>query len=467
MSCNICCDNFNNSTRTKVTCKYGTCNFQACKSCIRTYILNSLNDPHCMGCKHPFDEEFLIKNLNRSFVKTDYKVHRKEFLFQREKSRLPETMPLAENEREAREVAKDISETDKEIKALKNSLLRLHAKQNRKHDELYALRHNRSKDKEEKQKFIMPCSKEGCNGFLSIAYKCGLCKHYTCSDCLVCIGENRENPDHVCDNDLVKTANLIRASSKPCPSCGERIQKIDGCDQMWCPSCNTAFHWSNGRIDTGPIHNPHYYEYLRNNNNALHQPRNVGDVACGGIPNELNRKLVSLKLKDYAINLDKSKETQTHIYQNSISYLSNCVRQISHSTLVTLQDYRQKRNSLQNTSHIRVRYMLNDFDEKKFKELIYRNDLARKLNVEYCNIWELFSHIGIDLLRYVDDILNKITNQSTFKNEWVSVLNKIYEFNEFIKYHNGVMIHIADVYKIKTLRFRITPTHIISFTSTS
>jgi hypothetical protein len=54
---------------------------------------------------------------------------------------------------------------------------------------------------------------------------------------------------------------------------------------MWCTAdnCKTAFSWNSGKIINGTIHNPHYYEWLRRNNNG-EIPRNPGDIPCGGFP---------------------------------------------------------------------------------------------------------------------------------------------------------------------------------------
>ena len=50
--CAICCDKFNMSTHARIICEYGDCNYgDACKACVRTYLLNTASDPHCMNCK--------------------------------------------------------------------------------------------------------------------------------------------------------------------------------------------------------------------------------------------------------------------------------------------------------------------------------------------------------------------------------------------------------------------------------
>lgn len=136
----------------------------------------------------------------------------------------------------------------------------------------------------EKREFVMRCPDDGCRGFLSTAYKCGVCTKYTCTQCHVVLGESKPD-DHVCNKDDVESAKAIKAETRPCPKCGTRIFKIDGCDQMWCimDGCHTAFSWNTGHIVTGVVHNPHYYEWLRRTGGGQ-APREAGDIPCGDLP---------------------------------------------------------------------------------------------------------------------------------------------------------------------------------------
>ena len=70
--CPICCEKYNNSTKKNITCPYDNCEFTACKSCIRTYLLNTSADPNCMNCKKPFNDEFLVKKKNPLELPPDF-----------------------------------------------------------------------------------------------------------------------------------------------------------------------------------------------------------------------------------------------------------------------------------------------------------------------------------------------------------------------------------------------------------
>ena len=228
-------------------------------------------------------------------------------LLEREVSKLPDTMEIAKISKEEKEKSKkemvkadkyteEINDLEKQIRILalkkgeKEVSLQRHLTAARRHERNSkrpdALEHandavdNRTK---EKKRFIMPCPSEECRGFLSNQYKCELCSIHACPKCLECIGTDK-NADHTCNEDNVKSAEMIRKETRPCPSCGTRIYKIDGCDQMWCVECHTAFSWNTGNIDNGRVHNPHFYEHRRNQNNGI-IARAPGDVLCGGLCN--------------------------------------------------------------------------------------------------------------------------------------------------------------------------------------
>lgn len=114
----------------------------------------------------------------------------------------------------------------------------------------------------ERQTFVKPCPAQECKGYLSTAWKCGLCEQWSCSECHELKGPTRET-EHTCDSNKVLTIQLLQKEAKGCPKCGVQICKIEGCDQMWCTSCNTGFNWRTGKIAAGPVHNPHYFEWLR------------------------------------------------------------------------------------------------------------------------------------------------------------------------------------------------------------
>jgi hypothetical protein len=60
------------------------------------------------------------------------------------------------------------------------------------------------------------------------------------------------------------------------------IYKIEGCAQMFCTECHTAFNWNTLRIENGIIHNPHYFEWMRRQNeNGGQVERNPNEILCG------------------------------------------------------------------------------------------------------------------------------------------------------------------------------------------
>lgn len=126
-------------------------------------------------------------------------------------------------------------------------------------------------------KIVRKCVKSDCTGFINHTnYECGVCNIKICKDCHLSISKT---DNHVCKDEDIETIKSIWLNTKNCPNCFQRISKIDGCDQMFCVECDTAFSWNTGKIENGRIHNPHYYDKIRSgklnvNNDHQNDPPN-------------------------------------------------------------------------------------------------------------------------------------------------------------------------------------------------
>jgi len=239
MSCPCCVENYNKGTRSEVKCYFEDCNYSSCKECVRTYLTGTTNEPHCMKCRKKWDLEFTKASLNASFMSKEYRAHRQTILADRTISQIQEHYPAAILLSQRRKDNVEIAGINAEIEALHNQI-------NEKHRKITGIRHKTNQAESaagggERRKFIMPCQTGGCRGMLSTAYKCDLCEKFTCSKCLESIEGAKD--DHECVPANVETAEEIRKNTRPCPNCGCRISKIDGCFAV-----NTPILLWNGEI---------------------------------------------------------------------------------------------------------------------------------------------------------------------------------------------------------------------------
>ena len=127
-----------------------------------------------MNCHKPFDQEFLVLSLNRTWVMKDYKEHRKKLLFEREYAKLADTMPKIAAHKKITELTKQKAELSAKMVELRR-LLTIHAREQYNINVKINLIKNGEDPDGKKKKFIMACPSEGCRGFLSSSYKCELC----------------------------------------------------------------------------------------------------------------------------------------------------------------------------------------------------------------------------------------------------------------------------------------------------
>jgi hypothetical protein len=283
--------------------------------------------------------------------------------------------------------------------------------------------------KSERREFVMKCPEEGCRGFLSSAYKCGTCEKFTCAHCLEVLGATKDD-NHVCNKDTVETAKTIKSETRPCPKCGTRIFKIDGCNQMWCTmdGCDTAFDWVTGKVETGRNHNPHYYEWLRRTGGGVAR-REPGDMVCGGMPGawELDRFFYVLS-------------TRENIGADIRSALMESHRGIQDIALYRMRDYQIQTGPLTNKD-LDVQYLMQELDAMEWQRQLEFTEARIRRKQEIGSILQMATAAATDIYRRVLlELPNFTSTRAAF--DWIQTVPLI-ELEQLREFANGSLLDLA------------------------
>jgi hypothetical protein len=353
-ACEVCCDVYTALQRKRIACP--RCAYAACARCVRAYLLTQ-TDPGCMRCHVAWDRVFLDSQLTATWRNGELRRHRERVLFDRERSLLPATQPAVEREAEQRARAAARREVLRRIKELQTEL-----REARK--QCYELSRVVRRPANERRSFVAACPGEACRGFLSDDYKCGTCLKQYCSKCRCLPGD-----EHVCDPEVVETLRAIARESRPCPGCGMAISRVSGCDQMYCTQCDTPFSYSTGQRVSGVIHNPHYFERLRQLRESAVNPCADGDV------------WPEFHLLPYYLRIQP--------------YMSAIYQAARHVERVVLHEI-PAANAVRENEDLRIAYCLKDIDETKFRQRLQRRERARELNIEKRQILETFVLVALE-----------------------------------------------------------------------
>jgi len=359
--CNICFEPC--SKNDLIECPFcSDKNGATCKDCLKMYLLSTTQEPHCSGCKKVWTNKFLYSVFVKSWLEKDHRAHLKTQSLVREKYFLSDTMAKIPNLKETikkERTLMDLLDRERELKSELNVIqklitdcktvdgIRYHSRTER------ALQLKGDDAPKKVSTFVCPCPNpdpKGCRGMIkSEDYICSSCDVEICKRCRVITNPEKE---HRCKKSDLKTVKFLKKDTKACPKCAIAIHKISGCDQIWCVECHTAFSWKTGEIETGTIHNPHYYQYLKNNNIDR---RNIGDIPCGG--------LINFELLVRALGKHKTSQIQT--IHRRIGEIEMIVRHLRNRTDEDFED-------------LRVDYAIEWIDEKEWAKKIFIRERANK-----------------------------------------------------------------------------------------
>lgn len=419
-NCNICTEKYNKTKRAKIIC---SCEFETCRTCAKEYIIdkikNNLKEAHCMSCKIPWTRKFMFDNFEKTFINNVYKIHYENLLLEKELSLLQITQPYVEKEIKIEEYKNKLDLLNIESKNIEQEYMTKKIdnfqKKNKIKNELQDVVDNFNDIK--LKKFVRNCPNNSCRGFLyddGEFFNCQLCKKYTCKDCHELLGELVQN--HTCNKDILESVKLLEKDSRSCPKCSSLIYKINGCDQIFCVECHTAWNWKTGNLITYNIHNPHYFEYIREQNRGI-TPRNPLDILCG---REIDEHFVITLIN--AIKFDST----THEL-----FICEVARNVMHIRFIEIPKFQDEDHD-NYCRQLRINYMRNKIEKDEFKLLIQKKDKDYNKKKELFDILIMFINCMTDIFyvlvndKKFEQSINKMIVLKNYTNECLEDVSRSY-----------------------------------------
>jgi len=193
---------------------------------------------------------------------------------------------------------------------------------------------------------------------------------------------------------------------------------LRNCHQMYCVCCHTAFDWQTLRIETGQIHNPEYFEYLRKKGSL---ERNPDEVLCG---RELDHHLY-LKVLARVSN-------ENYLMQEQ---LQNIMEKAMHIRFEEQPHFRRDR--LNDNIDLRIMYMRKQIDKDKFKMLLQKREKESSKCNEIHNVLVMFTNCLTEILYRIQpntlrDNLIECDELRKYTNECLTRISKTYKSKEYV-----------------------------------
>ena len=368
-----------------------SCNMRKCDYCARMCLL--VNDMKCVNCD---EDEFSIERIKRFFPNTYYNKFFKPRVKRQDSDEYVDyRLLIIKKVREKLSVNESLFKISLDLYRIK-----------------YGLDWNSEGTQEIKreiQKFIKKCPDSDCRGFLSSAWKCGICTNFFCKDCHA---KKRSHDEyHTCNESEKATVEMLNKDTKPCPQCGIPIHKYVGCNHMFTPCCNIGFDWKSGKIIANNRNtSPEYYEFMRRTNGGV-VPREIGDDPCAGI---VEYHIVRASL----VNIGSSLYTSYH-------------QLMTHTNNILLPRLPAVTGNF-DSDNLGVMYLIGDINEIKWKSELKKLIKKDEKNNNIYHVLNMFVNVINDFFRNLMEDHNVIVFRENadrlieYVNSQIKTINKRY-----------------------------------------
>jgi len=361
------------------------------------------SEQECMACKQPISTEFIFIHTPKLF-RDKYVKKVVELDMVKERALLKATQERMDARIRSKILRSRIIALSAHLKRYKND------------DKMVTLLAKSVKEQQQLDHDILEKSDEEINNvstsfFCPLSVCSGLVKNGRCGDCkkTICAKCREERlEEHECNKEQLETIKLLKRDTKQCPRCKTPIHKIDGCDQMFCTKCKTAFSWRTLNIQKGIIHNPHYHEYIAQLNAG-----NVNFIIGANDPcgEELDKAMKEMTGKNNYIDATERNATTRAIKRNN--FIPRVLNEINAILPMLANDVHNDENIRQNKQTLRELYLIQRNESLERAEANWNNQLRltykrRELKKDLIKIIEVFERGLKDfiIMGYADNNYN-------------------------------------------------------------